>query len=191
MNLTEQPWLAACGLWLRGNIFVSCSCPWQTCALWNSSLSRPCCGWAGKSLLMDCGPWQAALDFSLLLPPTYENGKGRERQRDTDKLLSVYMLVLFDPGVLPPGFGPSLLIYRIPWRNGVHTSHHRWATIVKSRTNIYIYVNREGGGPQLPLISCREISSVKIFLPDEKKRVRLAFLQDYTLEIIEWVEAEN
>lgn len=183
MNLTEQPWFAACGLWLRGNIFVSCSCPWQTCALWNSSLSRPYCGWAGQSLLMDCGPWQAALGFSLLLPPTYKNEKGREWQRETDKLLSVYMLMLFDPGVLPPGFGPSLLIYTIPWRNGVHTSHHRWATTVKSRTNIYITSTEKVEDPSFHSSPVMKFSLWRF--SSEKKRIRLTF------QTIGWVEEEN
>lgn len=119
---------------------------------WNSSLNGPCCGWAGKSLLMNCGAWQAALNFSLLPPPTYESGKGKSNKEIQTNcyICSCYLFMLFDPGVLPPGLGPSLLIYTIPWRNWVHMSQDRWATTIKNRTNIY---NRESGGPSINLLA--------------------------------------
>lgn len=53
----------ACGLWLRGNIFLSCSCPWQICALATSWL-----GFAAGGQGNSCSwTWALASNLQFLL----------------------------------------------------------------------------------------------------------------------------
>lgn len=154
------------------------------------SLSRPCCMHTGKILFMHGGPWQAALNFFLPSSlsgtqtlyhflPLIKMRKGSKRSTLNELIsMSFRSCVIWSSGDTS-WIGPLPTI--------IHNTVENFSSHVtdepptsKSRTGIYIYLNREGRWPWLPLTLYEDIRKfslwvfVSLFLYDKKEKVSKA-----------------
>lgn len=182
-------WLVACGLWLvaQGRYFASCTCPWQICALASSPWAGLAACTQGKSCSCMVGLGRQLLIFFSL--PRFQGPRlsitsshlwkwGKDQNDQLCILMSFSRCVIWSSSDTS-GVGPLPTI--------IHNTVENFSSYVtdepptsKSRTGIYIYLNREGRWLQLPLTLYEDIRKfslwvfVSLFLYDKKERVSKA-----------------